>query len=137
MKKKSVNENEIRNVEINSFIKYWMKHTNVEMEIGNVNVNQHDAIRFYQEFLGSFLKNRKRHRIYGSDVMSDFEMCIAEDELFMKTCQNIWDTPENYYKLENQEDSNYYYDFLKYLWYESDTFGNGRLTDLVNTKTIA
>lgn len=137
MKKQLVNQNKINEIEINSFLKEWLRNTNEEIEIDDIRIKQKpNMIHFYREFLESFLKNKRRHRIVGADKMLGFEINIANDEELLKVCKDIWDNPENYYKLETKEE-NYYYEFLKFLWVESDTYGDVRITDLIETKINA
>lgn len=137
MKKEQVNQNKINQVEIESFLKEWFKNTNEEVDFDGIKVKQKPSmVNFYREFLNSFIKNKKRHRIFGVDKMSGFEINIAHDELFLKICQDIWSNPQDYYKLN--KDENEYYEFIKFLWVDSDTYGKDvRLVDLVDTKTIA
>jgi hypothetical protein len=137
MKKEQVNRNKINEVEIISFLKEWLRNTNEEIEIDDIKIKQKpNMMRFYREFLESFLKNKRRHRIFGVDKMMGFEINIANDEEFLKVCQDIWDNPQDYYKLKEEE--NEYYEFIKFLWVDSDTYGRDtRLVDLVNTDITA
>lgn len=137
MKKEQVNQKKINEVEIGCFIKEWLRNTNQEVEFDEIKVKQvPNMINFYREFLNSFLKNKKRHRIFGVDKMTGFEINIAHDELFLTICQDIWSNPQDYYKLG--KDENEYYEFLKFLWVDSDTYGRDvRMTDLVNTNITA
>jgi hypothetical protein len=135
---KNINQNKINEVEINSFIKEWLKNTNKELTFDNFVIEQYKLLSFYKEFLNSFLKNRFRSIIYGADIIKGFELHVSNFESLEKICKDIWDHPEDYYNLSNVETSSgYYYEFLKYLWVESDQFEEPiRLADIVdNLKT--
>lgn len=137
MKREQVNQNKINEAEIRSFLREWLKNTSEELDFDGIKIKQKpNMMKFYNEFLNSFLKNKNRHRIFGVDKMIGFEINIANDEEFLKICQNIWDNPQNYYKLK--ADENEYYEFIKFLWVDSDTYGRDvRLVDLVDTKIKA
>ena len=138
----------IRDREIQGFIKEWNKNTNEVIELPDFGsddfgsswdktkkVSQKEMRFFLEDFLKAFLSNRDRFRIVGADIMNGFIINIANFDVLVKTCQDIWDNPKNYYKLEEYEDD--YYSFLKYLWVEGSFFGKEgvKLHDLVKKGT--
>ena len=128
---KKIIDNEINNAEILAFIKCWLYNTNEILKLGNseVEVSNKEMISFYREFLKSFLKNKNHYKIVGCDKIRDFEICLADKDILLKTAKDIWKNPHKYYKLDKDEDS--YYDFLKFLWIEG--LGDGvRLTDIID-----
>jgi len=131
------NQKKIDEIEINTFIKEWLRNTNNAIEFDDgTKIEQRKILHFYQEFLGSFLKNRKRFKIVGADKMVGFEINIAHEDSLKKICQDIWDKPEEYYKIKDDV-NNYYYDFLKFLWVEDNNGNETRLAEFVSTKTIS
>ena len=144
MNRDKLHFSKIRDAEIIGFIKEWNKNTNEVIELPDFSsddfgsswdktkkVTQKEMREFLHDFLKALLGNRERFRIVGADIMNGFIINIANFDVLVKTCQDIWDNPKNYYKLGEDEDD--YYSFLKYLWIEGSYFGKEgiKLSDLV------
>lgn len=110
-----IKNNAVNHAEIISFIKEWLINTNPNIMIGEVEIENKRAVPFFEQFLSSFMSNRKRFRITGADRLEDFEINIANFDALSRICKDLWENSEKYYDLRG-EDS--YYGFLKYLWIE-------------------
>lgn len=119
----------VRNVEIKAFLKFWREHTNDKQRFGPYELTQGELLQYNINLLQAFLGNREANKIYGADKMRGFEIKIADKQSVKEICKDVWQHPEKYYNLSKDEDE--YYDFLKYLWVETE----GRtiqLAELVN-----
>lgn len=132
MKTKKKNDKKILETEVNAFLLEWYKNTEEKIEIFDgekiIYLNQKTLLRHYEEMLKSFMTNRKNYKICGADKLKNFKIYIANKEFFVKTCKDIYDNPEKYYQINEKEDGDYYYGFLKYLWVNENT----RLVDVID-----
>jgi hypothetical protein len=130
---------EIERIEDISFIKWYLESHNDSTYITNYNtgvvttVNTRDLLFFIERLLPLYRSNRN-HKITGADIAGSFEIKVSTKEHLVKLAQDIWDNPGKYREFDEDED--YYYDFLKYLWIESPDFPEEtRLCDIVKTDT--
>ena len=109
----------INEVEVKSFLKYWLKYNKVKG-------NGIEKINLFKDIILSFLANRSHVVIYGVDKIKGFEIHLADESDLIPICKDIWIYPEKYYELKPNQDP--YYDFLKFLWINENT----RLADVIN-----
>ena len=127
---------DIRDLEIESFLRCWYKNTNETLRYFDSTSERFEDIKnmdlrdIYRDLLVAFNAN-KNHRIVGCDKMDKFVINLSSKEDVLKVAQEIWDNPQKFYELDGKDS---YYDFIKYLWIESYEFKEEtRLTDIVKT----